>query len=146
MRANLLVLDLSHLPVDVHVLLELVQLLLLRARRALAVLRVVARFGQLVRHLVERRLQFGDVVFQLPDSRDLLRDDRRRRRRPVARDAADVGRRCGGDLELVVGARLLADDGLQRRDLLLSLPDLCVVLGPANGPVCLFKSECLCAK
>ena len=117
-------LDLFHLVVDVGVLPQLVQLLLLGVQRPQVVLGVVARLGQLVRHLVQRRLKLRQVVLQLTDARDLVGHDRRRRR--VTRDADRRVRRR--DLELVVGPGLLVDGRLQRRDLLLPLPDLCLVL------------------
>ena len=71
-------LHLSHLTVDVDVLLVLLQLLLLHVRRPVIVLGVVAGFGKLMRQLIARRLKFCDVVFELSDSSDLLRDDGRR--------------------------------------------------------------------
>ena len=78
-------LDLSHLTFNIDVFFELFQLLLPRLRRSIVVFRVVTSFGELMRHFVERRLEFCDVIFELPDSRDLLRDDRRCGR--VTRDA-----------------------------------------------------------
>jgi hypothetical protein len=78
--------------------------------------------------LIERRLKLADVLFQLADSSDLLRDDRRGRR-----VAGDADRRVRHrDLQFVVGSRLLADGRLQRRDFFLTFSRFSFVFRPAR--------------